>query len=101
MALQEKYINPFTDFGLFAAAGLAKFNHEEMTQYEQSLKYYRDLKNVIDTSFGEGELKGDAARQIKVALEALREGLPLSLIAKLTELTEAELEILRETPSKP
>jgi predicted transposase/invertase (TIGR01784 family) len=79
---------------LFATAELAKFNREEMMQYEQSLKYYRDLKNVIDTAFDEG----DAKRKVKVVLEALREGLPLPLIAKLTELTEAEIKALRDTP---
>ncbi len=61
MALQDKYINPFTDFGfkkLFETAEIAKFTPDERTKYEESLKYYRDLKNVVDTSFDEGREEG-------------------------------------------
>ncbi|MEZ4988376.1 MAG: PD-(D/E)XK nuclease family transposase [Saprospiraceae bacterium] len=61
MAIKEKYINPFTDFGfkkLFEAAEIAKFTPEEKEQYEDSLKIYRDLKNVIDTAFFEGRMEG-------------------------------------------
>lgn len=43
---------------LFEAAEIAKFSPEEKELYEESLKSYRDLKNVIDTAFDEGELKG-------------------------------------------
>lgn len=37
MALQDKYINPFTDFGfqkLFEAAEIAKFTPDEKNKYE-------------------------------------------------------------------
>ncbi|TAN66397.1 MAG: hypothetical protein EPN17_13945 [Methylobacter sp.] len=53
MYLTEKYINPFTDYGfkrLFDVAEIAKFNREQLMQYEDSLKYYRDLKNSFDTA---------------------------------------------------
>lgn len=39
---------------LFEAAEIAKFSPEEREAYEESLKYYRDLKNVVDTSRIEG-----------------------------------------------
>jgi predicted transposase/invertase (TIGR01784 family) len=39
---------------LFQAAEIAKFSPEELRGYEESIKHYRDLKNVIDTSYGEG-----------------------------------------------
>ena len=39
---------------LFEAAEIAKFTLEEREAYEESLKYYRDLKNVVDTSREEG-----------------------------------------------
>ena len=73
---EEKYINPFTDYGfkrlfgeepqleesifehLFEVATLSKFTEEEAMSYENSLKYYRDLKNSLDTSFEEGMEKG-------------------------------------------
>lgn len=39
---------------LFEAAQIACFNPAERQAYEDSLKYYRDLKNVIDTTLDEG-----------------------------------------------
>ncbi len=39
---------------LFEAAKIAKFNPVERQAYEDSLKYYRDLKNVTDTARDEG-----------------------------------------------
>jgi hypothetical protein len=35
---------------LFEAANIAKFSTTERTEYEDSLKVYRDLKNSIDTA---------------------------------------------------
>jgi predicted transposase/invertase (TIGR01784 family) len=42
----------------FNEAEIAKFNRKEQNQYEKSLKYYRDLKNVTDTAFFEGKEEG-------------------------------------------
>ena len=80
MALQDKYINPFTDFGF------AKFTPDEKSKYEESLKYYRDLKNVVDTSFDEG--KAEIARQMKI------DGETIDKIIRFTGLTEQEIEKL-------
>jgi len=77
---------------LFEAAEIGKFNHEEMAQYEQSLKYYRDLKNVIDTSFFEGRIE----ERLNIARKALRQNLPLSVIAELTGLSEEEIAALQQ-----
>lgn len=46
---------------LFEAAEIAKFTPEERRGYEDSLKYFRDLKNVIDTANEEGR---EAGRQL-------------------------------------
>lgn len=43
---------------LFAAAEIARFSPEELEAYEESLKYYRDIKNVVDTSKEEGRVEG-------------------------------------------
>jgi predicted transposase/invertase (TIGR01784 family) len=43
---------------LFEAAEIARFKPEERSNYEASLKTYRDLKNVVDTSFDEGKAAG-------------------------------------------
>ena len=118
MTLQEKVFEK-----LFKAAEIAKFNRTELAQYEQSLKYYRDLKNVIDTSFGEGESKGHAEGRIegrveghaegriegraeghaeglteaqkRIARNALRDNIPPSAIAKFTDLSEEEIAALQ------
>ena len=51
--LQEKVF-----LQLFEAANIAKFNPIERQAYEDSLKYYRDLKNVTDTARDEGIEEG-------------------------------------------
>ena len=43
---------------LFEAAEIAKFSPKEREAYEESLKYYRDIKNVVDTSREEGFHEG-------------------------------------------
>lgn len=55
---KEKYINPFTDFGF----------------EEASLKYYRDLKNVIDTAVAEGESNGRIEGRMEGKIEGIIEG---------------------------
>ncbi len=91
MALIEKYINPFTDLPtlserpiklqerifqrLFEAAEIAKFSPEEKEQYEESLKSYRDLKNVIDTAFNDGESKGKIEGKIEEKIENIKKAL--------------------------
>ncbi|MCB0514443.1 MAG: PD-(D/E)XK nuclease family transposase [Chitinophagales bacterium] len=73
----EKYINPLTDFGfkkLFEAAEIAKFSPMEREAYEESLKYYRDLKNVVDTSKEEGWVEGREEGRIEGREEGLIEG---------------------------
>jgi predicted transposase/invertase (TIGR01784 family) len=43
---------------LFEVAQISQFNPAERQAYEDSLKYYRDLKNVTDTAFDDGIEKG-------------------------------------------
>ena len=43
---------------LFTVAEIANFSPRERDSYENSLKYYRDLNNVVDTSRQEGLLQG-------------------------------------------
>ena len=92
-----KYINPLTDlrfkrlFGtepskLFEAAEIAKFTPKEREAYEESLKYYRDIKNVVDTSKQEG--KSEVAKEMK------NNGEPIEKIMKYTNLSREEIERL-------
>jgi predicted transposase/invertase (TIGR01784 family) len=43
---------------LFEVAEISKFSKEQLQEYEDSLKYYRDLKNSLDTAREEGREKG-------------------------------------------
>ena len=61
----------------FEIAEIARMDPEERTRYESSLKYYRDMKNVIDTAKGEGwetgHAQGEAKGIVKGRQEELRE----------------------------
>ncbi len=71
---------------LFEAAEIAKFTPEEREAYEESLKYYRDLKNVVDTSRKEG-IK-------EVAKKMKDKGMSNSEILELTGLDIDEIDEL-------
>lgn len=108
--LRDKYVNPPTDFGfadsvqkLFDAAEIAGFSADERDAYEDSLKYYRDLKNVVDTSREEGKMegfeegfeegieKGIEKRNCEIAKRMKEKGLPNADIADLTGLNDDEI----------
>ncbi len=86
----------------FEKAEIANFNLEEMLEYEQSLKIYRDYKNTIDTAFEEGEEKGKIEGKIKGKIEGKIEvaqmlkinGVDIEIIAKSTGLSIEEIEKL-------
>lgn len=82
-ALQERVFEK-----LFEAAEIAKFTSEDKIKYEESLKYYRDLKNVVDTSFEEGK----AERNIEIARQMKAKGMEITLIAEITGLPIDEIE---------
>jgi predicted transposase/invertase (TIGR01784 family) len=79
---------------LFEAAEIAKFTPDEMNKYEESLKYYRDLKNVLDTSFDEGKAEGKAELKIEIARQMKSEGEPVEKIVRFTGLPVEEIERL-------
>jgi predicted transposase/invertase (TIGR01784 family) len=75
----------------FQKAELAGFNQTQMDAYEESLKHYRDLKNVIDTAFDDGKLKGIEEGKTETARKAKEMGLSIHDIVILTGLTEEEI----------
>ncbi len=92
-ALQERVFQR-----LFEAAEIARFNPEERQLYEENLKVYRDLKNVVDTAKEEGR----AEKAKEVVLSAYTAGLDLTLIAQISELSAEEVRaILREAGYTP
>jgi len=75
---------------LFEAAEIAKFTPKEREAYEESLKYYRDIKNVVDTSREEGRDE----RNTEIAREMKTNGEPVEKIIKYTNLARKEIENL-------
>lgn len=103
---------------LFEVAEIAQFSKDERTAYENSLKQYRDIKNVVDTAHLEGMAKGIAEgmtkgikqgmakgreegleqgkllKSIEFASALKQKGFSSSEIVALTGLTAAEIEQL-------
>lgn len=79
---------------LFEAAEIAKFSSIEREAYEESLKYYRDIKNVVDTSKEEGREEGREERTIEIAKEMKKNGVSPEIISKSTGLSLDEIEKL-------
>jgi predicted transposase/invertase (TIGR01784 family) len=70
-----------------------------MTEYEESLKVYRDLKGAVETTYEDGRIdgriegieKGIEKGIKKMAQELLKHGVPPDVIAKSSGLTAAEV----------
>ena len=91
--LKERYLNPFTDFGfkkLFHTAEISRFSPKERAAYEDSLKYYRDINNVIDTAWREGKEE----RNRELAKKMKEKGMSLEDIASITGLSISEIKVL-------
>jgi predicted transposase/invertase (TIGR01784 family) len=80
----------------FAVAEIACFNPQQLEDYENSLKYYRDLKNVIDTASSEAEERGlEKGIEIGVELGKEREKLQrIQLALQQGILTTQQIAIL-------
>lgn len=96
---------------IFEKAKISKFTPEEREGYEASLKYYRDLKNVIDTAAMDAEQKGREEGLAQGREEGREEGrhqeklqiarklltsMGNEAIAQITDLTIEEVEQLRQ-----
>ncbi|TAE00840.1 MAG: hypothetical protein EAZ97_04705, partial [Bacteroidetes bacterium] len=64
----------------------------EKFAYEESLKYYRDVKNSLDTAFADGRQEGANEKAIKMAEKCLKKGYSITETAELTELSLKEVE---------
>lgn len=95
---------PFQDsvfLQLFEIAEIASFSRTELDSYESSLKYYRDMNNVIDTSRMEGREEGrqegrqEGRRLEKIEIaRSLIGRLPVETISQATGLDVDEIEQL-------
>ena len=89
---EERYISLLTDFGF----------KQELREYEDSLKAYRDIKNSIDTAKEEGREEGRkegreegvAKEKLATAKRLLGMGLTQEQVAKGTGLSIEEIERL-------
>jgi len=97
--LQEKIFEK-----LFEVAEVAQFSQEELMSYEDSLKYYRDLKNSLDTKFEEGKEEGikegreEGIKEgiMSTAINLLKMNLPISQISEATGFSEQEILKIKE-----
>ncbi len=89
IALQERIFEK-----LFEVAAIASFSREEKERYEESLKYYRDLKNVVDTSREEGREEGREEEKLLIARGMKADGLLVEQIMKYTGLSAEEIKKL-------
>jgi len=92
--LQEKIFKK-----LFKTAELAKFSQDQIRSYESSLKYYRDLKNSLDTAkqegFEKGIEKGEKNKQIEIARNLKENSVDIKIIMISTGLSENEINGLK------
>ena len=81
---------------VFETAEIAKFSPDDKVKYEESLKYYRDLKNVVDTSYEEGKAEGIAEGETKGKIEIARQmkldGESIDKIIRYTGLSAQDIE---------
>ncbi|MBI5538525.1 MAG: PD-(D/E)XK nuclease family transposase [Bacteroidia bacterium] len=85
-ALQERIFEK-----LFKTAEIAKFSQKEMKEYEDSLKYYRDFANTVDTAEHDGRKK----EKIEIAKKCKKRGMSIEEIADLTGLSKEEITRLK------
>lgn len=83
---------------LFEKAEIANFNKDEYMQYEESLKFYRDLKNSLDTAREEareeGLKEGELRKQLEIAKKLRKLGMSIVEIENITGLSKGEIEKL-------
>jgi len=90
--MKARYVNPYTDFGfkkLFGEEADKDLTPEQLSRYEESLKTYRDLKGVVDTSYEEGKTEG----KIEIALKMKKMG---ELAEKISEYTGLSIEEINQ-----
>ena len=75
-------------------AEIATFTPEELREYEDCLKAYRDIKNSIDTAEEKGRVEGEKRKAVAIARNLKSVGMSISDISKATGLQEEEIKEL-------
>ena len=81
-------------------AEIATFTPEELREYEDSLKAYRDIKNSIDTARRVGRVEGRENEKIATIQRLFASGASVDIIAIATGMTEADVKLLINEISK-
>ncbi len=104
--IPEIFKNEVVFVNAFEKAELAKLTKAQYDNYQKSIKAYRDLYSVLDTAENKGKQVGidigieigidigDKQRQIKMAINCIKEGMKIDQIALLTELSLEEIRTL-------
>lgn len=76
---------------LFEVAEIAKYDDNEQRAYQDSVKYYRDLKNVMDTAVEEAMMN----RNTEIIKNLVKEGADNKFISKITDLSFDQIESIK------
>lgn len=87
---------------LFEEAEISRFTPDELWEYEDSLKSYRDIKNSLDTARAEGveqgraegRAEGERNRAASIAGKMLKAGMDRKTVSQMTGLSLKDLEAL-------
>lgn len=93
-ALQERVFKK-----LFEQAEIARFSPQDAKEYEESVKIYRDLTNVVNTAErkglekgrAEGRAEGEHEKALQVARGMKTDGMSDDMVAKYTGLSTDEI----------
>ena len=88
--MQNAYQDFFKDRSLFYST----FTPDELREYEDSLKAYRDIKNSIDTARREGRVEGEVQEKNATIKRLLASGASVDIIARATGLPHDEVKHL-------
>ena len=88
---QPRYLQNEVFNRLFAEAEIARFTKNELREYEDSLKAYRDIKNSLDTAKEEGRAEGRAEGELnkakEIAAKMKSNGISIDSIIQMTGLS--------------
>ena len=79
---------------LFKAAEIAGFSQQELFEYEDSLKVFRDWYSVMKTAVKKGRAEGIEESKMEIARNLKALGVPIEGIVKSTNLSMEEIEKL-------
>ena len=83
---------------IFRVAEIAKMNKQELAEYEDSLKKYRDLHSALATAEKkgkiEGRIEGKIEGKIEVARRLLNKNMSIKDVSDATDLSEDQVKEL-------